>query len=279
MGNFKAYLSILNCCFLNIQRLESIVRVIKDREIDAVLYMDRLDCYAVDSTDKAVISGITRMLGPRIWANTIVCFSRASESSTPPGMDFYDHLEKRESQLKQTISRIAGSEYSSELSVALVENSSRCPLNSDGEKVVPGDTPWLVELFEKIVDTALNVSPYEYVASEVTKASDPNRRRKWLIPLFLALQIGAKFLLDRVMEDDDCKGDEKGPFDAKTVQERRDDLRKERERSKKKRTADKAKAAVVSVTTGEDESIDSTAEGNLFEEGDVEEDLEDDDWE
>lgn len=273
-------------CFLtslsvkSLQRLESIVRVIKEREVDAVLYLDRLDSYSVDSADMAVISGITRMLGPRIWSNTIVCFTRGSESSSPPGMDFFEHVESRELQLRRAISKVAGDSYSSEVSIALVENSSRCPVNGDGEKIVPGDTPWLVELFEKIVDTALNVSPYEYHPAEIKKASDPNRRRKWLIPLFLALQIGAKLLLDRVMEDDDCKGDENGPFDAKTIEERREELRKERERARRKRNTEKAKASAGSISSQGETTIDAMG-ADLFGGDDIEDEIdeEEEDWE
>jgi hypothetical protein len=37
-----------------------------------------------------------------------------------------------------------------ELAVALIENSSRCPTNEEGEKVVPGEVPWIVDLVEKV---------------------------------------------------------------------------------------------------------------------------------
>ena len=37
------------------------------------------------------------------------------------------------------------------LAVALIENSSRCPTNEEGEKVVPpADTPWIVDVMEKV---------------------------------------------------------------------------------------------------------------------------------
>eukprot|EP00889_Picochlorum_renovo_P002157 jgi/Picre1/29187/NNA_004580.t1 len=75
---------------------------------------------------------------------------------------------------------------------ALIENSSRCPTNADGEKIVAGDVPWIADVLEKVVEVALNNAPYEYSPEAAQKASNPNRRRKWLIPLVLAAQIGAK---------------------------------------------------------------------------------------
>ena len=34
--------------------------------------------------------------------------------------------------------------------MALIENSSRCPTNEEGEKVVPGEVPWIVDLVDKV---------------------------------------------------------------------------------------------------------------------------------
>lgn len=137
--------------------------------------------------------------------------------------------------------------------MTLVENSSRCPTNNEGEKVVPGELPWIVDLAEKVrhwqsppfspspqlpsitsaaccrhchlwraclckslrggsrshepctaitaapsalaarpsqlAEVALNISPFHYDAAAAAKASNPNRRRKWLIPLVLFAQV------------------------------------------------------------------------------------------
>ena len=58
----------------------------------------------------------------------------------------------------------------------------------------------------------------------------------------LALQVGVKLLLDRVMDDDGCKGDGNGPFDALTVAERRAELKQEKERERKRRQKKSAAA-------------------------------------
>lgn len=44
----------------------------------------------------------------------------------------------------------AGGAADAELAVALIENSSRCPTNEEGEKVVPGEVPWIVDLVDKV---------------------------------------------------------------------------------------------------------------------------------
>lgn len=221
----------------HMQRLEAVAKCIKDREVDAVLFLDRLDEYSVGTTDKALIEGVTRFFGPSIWTNTVLCFSRGDESSAPPGIDFYDHVAQRENQVKSAIASAGG--VSADMASALIENSSRCPTNADGEKIVAGDVPWIADVLEKVVEVALNNAPYEYSPEAAQKASNPNRRRKWLIPLVLAAQIGAKFLLDKLLDDDGCKGDENGPFDSQTIKERRAELKEEKEerRREKQRNA------------------------------------------
>lgn len=146
------------------------------------------------------------------------------------------------------------------------------------------------------VEVALNVAPYQYDPKEAARASNPDRRRKWLIPLVLAAQVGLrlglccrpargrgsvhaawrgcvqasgararcasrrdsqqfrgpsssaaarpqtsprnppppllqvalKLLLDRVTDEDGCRGDSNGPFDARTRKERREELKREK---------------------------------------------------
>lgn len=237
--------------------LEAIARVVGDKEIDAVLYLDRLDTYSVDPIDRALISGITRVLGPSIWNNTVICLTRASDDSVPCGQDFEDHVAEREAALRKAVATACGSS-AEHIAFALIENSSQCPKNADGEKIVPGEVPWVADVLEKIVDVALNMAPYEYRPAEAARKSNPNRRRKWLIPLVLAAQVGAKLLLDRVMDEDGCRGDSGGPFDPQTVEERRQELKEEKARSKKGSKASKMKGAF------EDEYIDDEGDGGLL---------------
>ena len=153
------------------QRLEAIGKTVKDRPIDVVLYLDRLDAYAVDALDQALISGITRVLGADIWQCAVLGFTRASESATPPGLEFHAFAEQRGEQLKAAIAK-SGAD-ASDLPVALIENSSQCERNADGEKIVPGDAPWIAELFEKAVEVALNAAPWEYNPRAAAKGATP----------------------------------------------------------------------------------------------------------
>lgn len=41
-------------------------------------------------------------------------------------------------------------------------------------------------------------------------------------------QIALKLLLDRVMDEDGCRGDSNGPFDEQTVKERRAELKRDK---------------------------------------------------
>lgn len=54
------------------QALKSIADMLKDKKVDVVLYLDRLDFYRVERTDQEIMSAITNTLGPKIWRNTIV---------------------------------------------------------------------------------------------------------------------------------------------------------------------------------------------------------------
>ena len=96
-----------------------------------------------------MLAGISRVLGPEIWHNVVLGFTRASPSAAPPGVPFADWVAQRAGQLRAAIGA-AGGPPDAELPVALVENSSRCPTNEEGERVVPGEVPWVADLTEKV---------------------------------------------------------------------------------------------------------------------------------
>jgi hypothetical protein len=261
-------------------RLEAIARAVGERPIDAVLYVDRADAYAVDGVDLAAIAGLTRVLGPAVWSNAVLTLTRASEAAAPPGVAFEAHAAARAAALRAAVAAAVGAAPGGpgapELPLALVENASGCPVNDDGEKLVPGDAPWVAELFERLVDVAINAEPFRLRPAAAARAADPNRRRKWLIPLAIAAQVAVKLLLDRVMEDDACRGDANGPFDALTVAERRAEAAAERARARRRRAkargaARAAPAPAAAAAYGDD--------GGGFEAGEEEEEEEEEEWE
>ena len=64
--------SFLRQPFGCLQTLNAIAQFLKDKQVDVVLYLDRLDFYRVDKTDKEIMTAITNTLGPKIWRNTII---------------------------------------------------------------------------------------------------------------------------------------------------------------------------------------------------------------
>ena len=53
-----------------------------------------------------VIEGISRVLGPKVWDNVVLGFTRASESSAPGGLDFATHVEQRAAALRAAIKKV-----------------------------------------------------------------------------------------------------------------------------------------------------------------------------
>ena len=83
-------------------------------------------------------------------SGTMPCWASPAPPSPPPqrGWKFQQHVEQRAEALRSAVAKAGGSVE--EMAVALIENSSRCPTNADGEKVVPGEVPWVVDLVEKV---------------------------------------------------------------------------------------------------------------------------------
>ena len=73
------------CC---LQTLTSIAHFLKDKQVDVVLYLDRLDLYRVEKTDQEIMAAITNTLGPKIWRNTIIGLTHGK--AIPPQGFFTD---------------------------------------------------------------------------------------------------------------------------------------------------------------------------------------------
>lgn len=70
--------------------------------------------------------------------------------------------------------------------------------------------------------------PYRY-SPGVVRRHDPNKKRRWLIPLVLLAQIAFKVLvLDRVLEEDGITGDAYGLFEPEFVKEERERVKREK---------------------------------------------------
>lgn len=67
-----------------LQALQNIAKVLKDRPVDVVLYLDRLDVYRVEHTDQDIMSALSNTLGPQIWKNAVIGLTHG-KAVAPPG--------------------------------------------------------------------------------------------------------------------------------------------------------------------------------------------------
>ena len=96
-----------------------------------------------------------------------------------------------------------------------------------GSLCVGADVRWVAA---QVTQKSLEWAPYRYDAA-VVRRNDPNKKRRWLIPLVLLAQIAFKVLvLDRVLEEDGITGDAYGPYDPEFVQEERERITREKVR-------------------------------------------------
>ena len=96
-----------------------------------------------------------------------------------------------------------------------------------GEPLCRADARWVAA---QVTQKSLEWSPYRYDAA-VVRRNDPNKKRRWLIPLVLLAQITFKVLvLDRVLEEDGITGDAYGPYDPEFIQEERERIAREKVR-------------------------------------------------
>ncbi|CAL8463424.1 g2958 [Coccomyxa elongata] len=259
---------------INGAALSGIVYEVKGRPVDAVLFLNRLDDFRVDASDIQVIEGVTRALGETVWNNTFIGLTHGRLTSLPDDLTYDEYVERRAGALREAIYKHSGAK-AAELPVVLIENSSRAAVNSDGEKLLGNKRPWLPDLMRQVTQKSMEWTPYRYDPS-VVRRNDPNKKRRWLIPLVLLAQIAFKvFVLDRVLEEDGITGDAYGPYDAEFIQEERERIArdKERERARKRREAEKQKQQSASQKQGQAPAVP------VYDDDDVDDDYEDDEEE
>ena len=190
--------------------LSSIAAKIQGKPIDVVLYVDRLDLYAVETMDRHVIAAVGRVLGKGVWDKALVVLTHG-DSKAPAGMDYEAFANRRSDQLRAAMRKAGGG---GACPVAIVENSSLCNRNWGGEKVLPdaAKTPWIPALMQQIVDVALAKGSFVLKAN----ANNPNKKWRWLVPLLVGAQaLLVKYVFVPAMAEDDRRGDSFGPWDKK----------------------------------------------------------------
>ena len=168
----------------------SVKLAMKDREVHAIVYMDRLDEWRVTNGDRAAFRALADAFGAEMWERTVIGLSHG-QLSPPNGMPYDDFVAKRAAALRAAIRDELRSPGLA-LPQCVVENGSRCATNGGGEKVLPDAdrTVWLTKFVSTLVDVAKShEKPMAYDPEKVySSAADPNKKRRWLVPILLALQ-------------------------------------------------------------------------------------------
>jgi GTPase SAR1 family protein len=184
--------------------LASVKLAMKDREVHAVVYMDRLDGWRVDNSDRAVFKALDEQFGRQIWERTILGFSHG-QLSPPNSMKYEDYVQQRAETVRKAVRETLG-DNSLVLPHAVVENGSRCATNGGGEKVLPdaARTVWLSKFVAALVDVAKKSSPIAFDPEKNYAAgTDPNKKHRLLVlPLLLIQTLLLRPLLVRQIRKD-----------------------------------------------------------------------------
>jgi len=197
---------------VNYGALERIAEDIRGKQIDAVLYVDRLDLYRVEALDKRIMQSISDTFGRALWKKTILALTHGSMALAPPGISFETFADKRIQLLQKAVRRPL---FRPALPAQLVENSESCKVDGDRCRVLEDGSQWVVDLLGAAADMALSSKPYVWKKSMARKA---NNKFKWIIPLVAYGQyLAFKTLLQPILQADE---DAQAELDDATWKER-----------------------------------------------------------
>jgi len=169
--------------------LASVKLAMKDRKVDAVVYMDRLDAWRVDNSDRAIFRALAENFGMDIWERMVLGFSHG-QLSPSNGMPYEQYVAGRAEAMRSAIRKTLG-KPNLVLPHAIVENGSRCATNGGGEKVLPdsGRTVWLTKFVSVLVDIAKDMAPMAFDPEKDYSSTNPNKKHRLFILPLLALQM------------------------------------------------------------------------------------------
>lgn len=186
---------------VNEDSLRNICAFIADKTVDAIVYVDRLDTYRVQSVDKQIMEALTQRFGALVWSITVLALTHGNVLA-PAGMEYKDFVNRRVNVLRAATKEAAG-EQSLEVPCAVVENGSRCKTNGDNEKVLNDGVPWLSN-FVKVVSELVDDGDVLDVEKALEGTDVHAKKNRWLVWPVLFAQI---FLLKPLV----CKTIEKDP--------------------------------------------------------------------
>ena len=134
--------------------MSSVKLAMKDRKVHAVVYMDRLDSWRVDNSDRAIFKALADNFGMDIWERTVLGFSHGQLSPTQLPYDQFVEAAPTSSGLPSRHAQRAAPG-----AAARRRREGRCATNKDGEKVLPDKerTAWVPKFVSTLADVA---TPY-----------------------------------------------------------------------------------------------------------------------
>mmetsp|Transcript_15823 Transcript_15823/g.26715 ORF Transcript_15823/g.26715 Transcript_15823/m.26715 type:complete len:339 (-) Transcript_15823:633-1649(-) len=186
---------------VNEDSLRNICAFIADKTVDAIVYVDRLDTYRVQTVDKQIMEALTHRFGALVWSITVLALTHGNVLA-PAGMEYTEFVTRRTNCLRAA-SKEASGEQSLEVPCAVVENGSRCKTNTDNEKILNDGVPWLSNFFKVVADLVDDGDVLD--VEKALEVSDVHaKKNRWLVWPVLFAQI---FLLKPLV----CKTIEKDP--------------------------------------------------------------------
>ena len=104
--------------------MSSVKLAMKDRKVHAVVYMDRLDSWRVDNSDRAMFKALADNFGMDIWERTVLGFSHGQLS--PTQLPYDQFVEARANELRSAIRDTLNAPHLA-LPHAVVENGAGAP--------------------------------------------------------------------------------------------------------------------------------------------------------
>uniref|UniRef100_A0A7S0REM2 AIG1-type G domain-containing protein n=1 Tax=Pyramimonas obovata TaxID=1411642 RepID=A0A7S0REM2_9CHLO len=186
---------------VNEESLRNICAFVADKTVDAIVYVDRLDTYRVQTVDKQIMEALTQRFGNLVWSITAFALTHGNVLA-PAGMEYKDFVKGRVDSLRAAAKEAAG-EQMLEVPCAVVENGSRCKTNADNEKILNDGVPWLSN-FVKVVADLVGDGDVLDVEKALEGTDVHAKKNRWLVWPMLFAQI---FLLKPLV----CKTIEKDP--------------------------------------------------------------------
>lgn len=169
------------------EHLNALGEFVADKTIDAVLYVDRLDTYRLQTMDKQIMEALTTRFGPHVWDITTFVLTHGNVPP-PSGLSYEQFVQRRHDILKAAVRKVAP-ESTAEVPLAVVENGSRCKVNAEGAKILPDGSVWLTSLMGVLVKLVSANEKLDTSAAMGDGADVYAQKRRWLMWPLLAVQL------------------------------------------------------------------------------------------